>query len=279
MGRERGDGRVHLVRETPLRQARGLEKESKQRGSGEGAQRRVEGRGEKQTKNPGKVKKRKNGRGEGERSGRGQGEVSLVGTPDPARARRVLSASGVLSICEMQRRFRDPRSYRPPHHEGGDPSASLLHLCAMLPLLAAPCSPAPRPSKKNPRFSPADLLPFGVKRVEGAGRSVAHNVPSVARRGSGTAVCGMRAAAPRLPVVLHARLHRDAGGSAQSCIHTGCLQTCASPDCSSQGRWPSTCQPRGPCRNHTTQLSKQLWKGVLPVFLSRELSEAHTAPS
>lgn len=188
-----------------------------------------------------------------------------MGTPDPAGARRVLSASGVLSICEMQRRFRDPRSY-PPHTRGRGPLRILAPPLRHAPSPRRSLQPRPSSQQNESAFSPADLLPFGVKRVEGAGRSVAHNVPSVARLVSGTAVCGLRAAAPRLPVVLHARLHRDMGGSAQSCIHTGCLQTCASPDCSSQGRWPSTCRPRGPCRNHTTQLSKQFWKGVLPFF-------------
>lgn len=150
-----GEGRVHLVRETPLRQARGLEKESKQRGSGEGAQRRVEGRGEKQTKKPEKVKKRKNGRGEGERSGRGQGEVSLVGTPDPAGARRVLSASGVLSICEMQRRFRTAKL--PTTRAGTPPRRSSP------PLPPHPCSTSAPCSLSSPLPAAPPLVP--AKRI------------------------------------------------------------------------------------------------------------------
>lgn len=188
MGRERGDGRVHLVRETPLRQARGLEKESKQRGSGEGAQRRVEGRGEKQTKKPEKVKKRKNGRGEGERSGRGQGEVSLVGTPDLAGARRVLSASGVLSICEMQRRFRDPRSY-PPHTRGRGPLRILAPPLRHAPSPRRSLQPRPSSQQNESAFSPADLLPFGVKRVEGAWRT-ASRPSGVGAAGRLCAGCG-----------------------------------------------------------------------------------------
>lgn len=159
-----------------------------------------------------------------------------------------------------------PTRARTPPRRSSPPLPSPPHPCST----SAPCSlssPLPAapplvPAKRIRVFS-CRFAPF---RRKARGRSVAHSVPSIGRRGSGTAVCGLRAAAPRLPVVLHARLHRDAGGSAQSCIHTGCSQTCASPDCSSQGRWPSTCQPRGPCRNHTTHSQNSSGREYSPFF-------------
>lgn len=90
--------------------------------------------------------------------------LSLVGTTDVARARKVLntlsSFVSVISVCDRQRGFLDLRSC-PPQEKGPlcvpphllvpqHPSSTSLFF--ILPFLTTPCSPSPHLSRINPRF-------------------------------------------------------------------------------------------------------------------------------
>lgn len=173
-----------------------------------------------------------------------------MGTTDRAGARNVLSSSvpwGSFQSVKCRDAFRTREA---THHEGRDPLclpfpslpfASFLRLSVSCSLSSPlPAAPPLVPARRIRILSSR----FALFRHKACVTSTAHNVLAAGHPCGVMDVCGMPATALLL-TVLHACLHYEVDASTQPCIHTGCLQTRVSADCSLPWRWPSTCQPRG----------------------------------